>query len=215
VFERFSEQARLVVVYAQEEARALGHRHIGAEHLLLGVVGVEEAILPARLDDVRARIGTGPGGWSGQIPFTDGAKRTLERALREAQALGDTEIAPAHLLLGMADEPEAVLAAGATSDRIRVAAMRRLDYPQPSPRRAASPAPPGDPRERARAYLDSTIAAGGPVPVALGRELIGDLGNPVVDATLLLAMLAKDGRSAELLRQRGLDEGAVSDWLGP
>jgi ATP-dependent Clp protease ATP-binding subunit ClpA len=216
VFERFGEQARLVVVYAQEEARALGHRHIGAEHLLLGVVGVEEAILPARLEDIRARIGTGPGTWSGQIPFTGGAKRTLERALREAQALGHTEIAPAHLLLAMADEPEAVLAAGATSDRIRVAAMRRLEHPQPSsPTRAPPPAPPGDPRERARAYLDSTIAAGGPVPVALGRELIGDLGNPVVDATLLLAMLAKDGRSAELLRQRGLDEGAVSDWLGP
>ena len=126
MFERFSEPARMVVVYAQEEARALGHPHIGAEHMLLGVVRVETAILPAGLDDIRARIGKGPGTWSGQIPFTSGAKSTLERAVGEALALGHTHVAPAHLLLGLADEPEAVLAAGATSERIRTAAMRRL-----------------------------------------------------------------------------------------
>ena len=126
MFERFSEPARMVVVYAQEEARALGHPHIGAEHMLLGVVRVETAILPAGLDVIRARIGKGPGTWSGQIPFTSGAKSTLERAVGEALALGHTDVAPAHLLLGLADEPEAVLAAGATSERIRTAAMRRL-----------------------------------------------------------------------------------------
>ena len=121
----------MVVVYAQEEARALGHPHIGAEHMLLGVVRVETAILPAGLDDIRARIGKGPGTWSGQIPFTSGAKSTLERAVGEALALGHTDVAPAHLLLGLADEPEAVLAAGATSERIRTAAMRRLATSQP------------------------------------------------------------------------------------
>ena len=136
MFERFSEPARLVVVYAQEEARALGHPHIGAEHMLLGVVRVETAILPAGLDDIRARIGKGPGTWSGQIPFTSGAKSTLERAVGEALALGHTHVAPAHLLHGLADEPEAVLAAGATSERIRTAAMRRLAT---SPPEAAVP----------------------------------------------------------------------------
>jgi ATP-dependent Clp protease ATP-binding subunit ClpA len=132
VFERFTESARMVVVYAQEEARALGHQHIGAEHLLLGVVRVEEAILPAGVADIRARIGKGPGTRSGQIPFTAGAKGTLERSLREAQALGHDHIAPAHLLLGLLDEPEAVLAAGAPPERIRAAAMRRLANPQPA-----------------------------------------------------------------------------------
>jgi ATP-dependent Clp protease ATP-binding subunit ClpA len=173
VFERFTESARMVVVYAQEEARGLGHPHIGAEHLLLGVVRVEHAILPAGVDDIRARIGKGPGTWSGQIPFTSGAKGTLERAAREAMALGRTHIAPAHLLLGLADEPEAVLAAGATRERMRDAAMRRL---------AASPQ---------SADLDAA------------------------DGRLLLAMLAKDGRSAALLREHGLDEAAIRDRLGP
>jgi hypothetical protein len=203
VFERFTEAARLVVVHAQEEARALGHRHIGAEHLLLGVVRVEEAILPAGLEDIRARIGKGPGAWSGQIPITAGARGSLERAASEAQALGHDHVVPGHLLLGLASEPEAVLAAGATSARIRDAAMRRLTASPPLP--------------RAPFDLDAAIASGGAVPVWLGaRDLpIGDLGHPRVDGRLLLAMLAKDGRSALLLREHGLDEAAVRDRLGP
>lgn len=38
MFERFSEEARAVVVAAQEEARALGHNYLGTEHLLLALV---------------------------------------------------------------------------------------------------------------------------------------------------------------------------------
>jgi ATP-dependent Clp protease ATP-binding subunit ClpC len=36
VFERFTERARHVVVYAQEEAPTL--KHIGTEHILLGLL---------------------------------------------------------------------------------------------------------------------------------------------------------------------------------
>ncbi|MEN3283446.1 MAG: ATP-dependent Clp protease ATP-binding subunit ClpC [Solirubrobacteraceae bacterium] len=217
MFERFSHAARQVIIHAQEEARGLGHAHIGAEHILLGVVRVETAILPAGLDDIRARIGKRSGGWLGQIPFTPGAKGTLERAAREATALGHDHIAPAHLLLGLSEEPEAVLAAGATSQRIRAAAMRRLASSSPlvpPQSRPISPPLPDSPGH-ARRDLDAAIAAGDPVPVALGRDLIGDLGNPRTDARVLLAMLAKGGRSAALLREHGLDEAAVRGRLGP
>jgi len=37
MFERFTNKARHTVVLAQEEARLLGHGHIGTEHLLLGL----------------------------------------------------------------------------------------------------------------------------------------------------------------------------------
>jgi hypothetical protein len=216
VFERFSESARLVVVLAQEEARGIGHPHIGAEHLLLGVVRVEHAILPAGVEDIRARIGRGPGTHAGQIPFTPGAKATLERAAGEALALGHSSIEPAHLLLGLADEPEAVLAAGATSERIRAAATRRLANPQPPTPPHPGPAlPPAGPAPRVPFDLEAAIAAGQAIPVALAREPIGDLGHPRVDGRLLLAMLAKDGHSADLLREHGLDEGAIRDRLGP
>ena len=38
MFERFTNQARRVVVLAQEEARMLDHGYIGTEHLLLGLL---------------------------------------------------------------------------------------------------------------------------------------------------------------------------------
>jgi hypothetical protein len=204
MFERFTEPARQVVVLAQEEARTLGHHHIGAEHLLLGVVRVEPAILPAGPDDIRARVGPGPGATPTQIPFTSGAKGVLERASRQSDTMGHIAIAPCHLLIALADEPEAVLAAGATPEAMRAAALRRL----------ASAPPP----KRPRFDLDATIAEGGAVPVWLGdHELpIGDLGHPRVDAKILLAMLAKSGGGAALLRRHGLDEAAVRGSLaGP
>ena len=42
MFERFTPDARNVVVHAQQHARRLGHRYIGCEHLLLAVVGVQQ-----------------------------------------------------------------------------------------------------------------------------------------------------------------------------
>jgi ATP-dependent Clp protease ATP-binding subunit ClpA len=41
MFERFTNDARTVVVTAQQEARALGHRVIGTEHLLLGLLALD------------------------------------------------------------------------------------------------------------------------------------------------------------------------------
>jgi ATP-dependent Clp protease ATP-binding subunit ClpA len=51
MFERFTEQARQVVVLSQEEARALGHPFIGTEHLLLGVAGAGAGLGPKILAD--------------------------------------------------------------------------------------------------------------------------------------------------------------------
>ncbi|GAA5194837.1 Clp protease N-terminal domain-containing protein [Rugosimonospora acidiphila] len=64
MFERFTESARDVVTGAQREARALGHRHLGTEHLLLGVLRGPDDDLAVRVlreagigpDRVRAEI---------------------------------------------------------------------------------------------------------------------------------------------------------------
>ena len=62
VFERFTDDARRVVVIAQEEARLLDHNWIGTEHLLLAVIHqggvVAEALEPfgLTLDRVRAEV---------------------------------------------------------------------------------------------------------------------------------------------------------------
>jgi ATP-dependent Clp protease ATP-binding subunit ClpA len=41
MFERFTSEARAVVVGAQQQARELGHDHVGTEHLLLGLLSQE------------------------------------------------------------------------------------------------------------------------------------------------------------------------------
>lgn len=62
MFERFTEDARKAVIGAQAEARALGDRHIGTEHVLLSLLGGDDATARALrahgLDaaDLRARI---------------------------------------------------------------------------------------------------------------------------------------------------------------
>lgn len=60
MFERFTEQAREVVVGAQAEARSLGHGWIGTEHLLLAALadessGVSAALRGLGLDAARVR----------------------------------------------------------------------------------------------------------------------------------------------------------------
>jgi ATP-dependent Clp protease ATP-binding subunit ClpA len=42
MFERFTREARAVVVRAHAEATALGHDHVGTEHLLLALAGGDE-----------------------------------------------------------------------------------------------------------------------------------------------------------------------------
>ncbi|QLE74639.1 Clp protease [Streptomyces rectiverticillatus] len=70
MFERFTRDARVAVVQAQEEARTLGHAWIGSEHLLLGVLMQDGAPGVATL----ARFGITP--------------ETCRRALAPAGALG-------------------------------------------------------------------------------------------------------------------------------
>src|SRR5690242_13811286 len=110
MFERFTERARQVVVYAQDEARSLRHNYIGTEHLLLGVLREQEGVgaqvldrLGVSVDEVRSRVarivGQGDEATGGQIPFTPRAKKVLELSLREAAALKHTYIGTEHILL--------------------------------------------------------------------------------------------------------------------
>jgi ATP-dependent Clp protease ATP-binding subunit ClpC len=48
VFERFTDRGRRALVLAQEEARLMGHDHIGTEHLLIGLIDEKEGMPLAR-----------------------------------------------------------------------------------------------------------------------------------------------------------------------
>ncbi|MGH2831682.1 MAG: Clp protease N-terminal domain-containing protein [Solirubrobacteraceae bacterium] len=145
MFERFTERAREVVVFSQEEARTLGHNYIGTEHLLLGLLGKREGLAARVLESLgvtveRAReqvLGIVPGGeevLSGQIPFTPRSKKVLELASSEARLLGDSHIGTEHLLLGLVSENQGVAARvlgdfDADPQKIRREVKRLLQQP--------------------------------------------------------------------------------------
>ncbi len=64
VFERYTAGARLVVMGAQEEARRLGHGHIGSEHLLLALAAGEQGEPAAA---TLAEFGLDPGSVEAQL----------------------------------------------------------------------------------------------------------------------------------------------------
>jgi len=112
MFERFTNQARRVVVLAQEESRSLNHNYIGTEHLVLGLLregqgtGAKaleslDVTVEAVRGEVETRIGRGDQQQSGHIPFTPRAKKALELSLRESLALGHDYIGTGHLMLGL------------------------------------------------------------------------------------------------------------------
>ncbi len=117
VFERFSERAREVVVFAQDEARALVHNYVGTEHILLGLLRVEQGVAARVLESLgvsleRARehlirtVGPGEEVTSGQIPFSPRSKKVLELSLRESLRLRHNYIGTEHILLALVRENE-------------------------------------------------------------------------------------------------------------
>jgi Clp amino terminal domain, pathogenicity island component len=140
-FHRFTSSAREVVVHAQQEAHALSHNYIGTEHLLLGLLRVEDGVaakalvsLQVEYAAVRAEVervvGRGEGTSAGRLPFTPRSKKTLELALRESLALKHDHIGTEHILLGLLRENEGVAATilidlGADAATIRAAVTGR------------------------------------------------------------------------------------------
>jgi len=161
MFERFTDRARRVVVYAQEEARLLNHHYIGTEHVLLGLIREGEGAaagaltsLGISLEGVRAQVEEiiGLGGSEpvpGHIPFTPRAKKVLELSLREALQLGHSYIGTEHILLGLIREGEGVAAQvlvklGANLSRVREVVLERLSgYEGPSARAGPVDRPQG------------------------------------------------------------------------
>ncbi len=117
MFERFTDTARRVVVYAKEEALLLDHDHIGTEHILLGLLRDDTetpvqvltslgVTLPLARVQVEETAGRGEPAPAGDIPFTPRAKKILELSLREALQLGHNYIGGEHILLGLLREGE-------------------------------------------------------------------------------------------------------------
>ena len=121
MFERFTEEARRVVVLSQEEARLLNHTYIGTEHVLLSLVADPASPTAALLADVKITprrirhelveiVGRGTQPTAGHIPFTPQAKHVIELAVRAALEMRHDTVKPEHLFIGVLDEERGLAA---------------------------------------------------------------------------------------------------------
>jgi hypothetical protein len=117
----FTERARSSLAQADCEARALNHIYIGTEHLLLGLLAVEDGVaakvlanlgvLPEKVREaVVISIGAGKEPVTGDIRLTPRAKHVLDLAREEAHQLSHHYIGTEHILLGLLKEGEGVAA---------------------------------------------------------------------------------------------------------
>ena len=115
MFERYTESARRVVFFARYEASQFGSSYIETEHLLLGLLRQEKALIGPLLhssaesmraeiesrSQKRAKISTAV-----DLPLSSESKRVLAYAAEEAERLGHKYIGVEHLLLGMLREED-------------------------------------------------------------------------------------------------------------
>ncbi len=116
-WQRFTERARRVISYAQEEARRLGENYVSTEHLLLGLLresaGTAVRVLqqlgvsPDQLRmEVERQVSRGEVRDAQEMQLTPRAKRVIDLAYDEARHLNDSYIGTEHLLLGLIREEE-------------------------------------------------------------------------------------------------------------
>jgi hypothetical protein len=117
LFSRFSDEARNIVMNAQELARTAGADHIGTEHLVLAMITDDGsptagalASVGASIEEVRsevkARVGYSETPSTGHVPFSADSKKVLELSLREAIRAKDKRIVSQHILLGLLRDPK-------------------------------------------------------------------------------------------------------------
>ena len=141
-FDKFTERARRVLSFAQEEAQRFNHNYIGTEHLLLGLLREPEGLgatvlanLGVELAKVRSAvefvIGRGERPPTGEVGLTDRVKRVIELAVEESRRLNHQYIGTEHLLLGLLREGHGVGAGvleslGVNLERVRTETSRVL-----------------------------------------------------------------------------------------
>ena len=228
MFERFTAQARHVVVLAQEEARQLNHNYIGTEHILLGLLSEPEGVAFRVLEsfgitregarqEVIAVVGTGKSAPSGgHIPFTPRAKKTLELALREALQLHHGYIGTEHILLGVIREGDGVAAQimrnHADLLAIRIAVLDQVPAGKAEPGRRVLRwarrgfVPVGEAGVVAEQPAEQAITATPAADATLSEAARLAGGLPVGSHHLLLAALADtDSAAARALASMGVD----------
>ncbi len=172
-----SASAQRALDAARAEAARLEHDAIGAEHIVLALLGPTEPgpgvvrRLGLDVERVRQRLEAGgrrgrPRGESGELAYTSHANRLIDLASQEARDEGG-ELTAEHLLLAALLEPRGTMGkllaeAGGTPARVRA----ELDADHGSRTRSPAPAGRPSPDSEPRRTPPPKRAAGHPDPAA-------------------------------------------------
>jgi ATP-dependent Clp protease ATP-binding subunit ClpA len=228
LFERFTEQARHVVVLAQEEARTFKHDHIGTEHLLLGLLRAHDGVgvqmlesFDVTVERVRGEVvrvvGVGDETAPAQVPFTIEAKRVLERALQESLGLDHSFIGTDHILLGLASDEvgpsgRILRDCGIEPDQLHRGLIERLSAVRA---KAAPPAGVHAVTSHADPYAPFRVGPSARVRRVLmfaSAHALED-GRTQIEPRDVLLALTRDEQLGPLLADLGADEAAVRHAL--
>ncbi len=118
MWQRFTERARKVVFYAQEEAQKFGEGYVSTEHLLLGLCREEDSVAARLLEtlgltrdrvriEIERQLPKGDARPSQDMTLTPRAKRVIDLSYDgEARNLNNNYIGTEHLLLGLIREAD-------------------------------------------------------------------------------------------------------------
>jgi ATP-dependent Clp protease ATP-binding subunit ClpC len=142
MFDRYNEDARRALFFARYAVTEHGGGAIEPEHVVLGVLrgGPQAVFRFAAVEDAARVIGDslvqtlkGPRlATSLEIPFSLRTRDALERALVEADDLGNTEIWPEHLMLGVLVKTSGAATDALTKAGVEIAAIRRFLQVRPA-----------------------------------------------------------------------------------
>ena len=116
----FTPRAGQVIVNAKKEANRYNHHYVGTEHILLGLIDLNEGIAlnvlhrlgadpNAIRGEVESQVGFGPDTKIvGEAPFTPKANAVIKFAITEAQEMNHSYVGTEHILLGVLREGEGV-----------------------------------------------------------------------------------------------------------
>src|SRR5947209_18218922 len=121
MFERYTEKARRVILFARYEASKFGSPYIETEHLLLGLLREDKALANrflrshAAIESIRKQIEAHTTvrekvSTSVDLPLSHECKRVLAYGAEEAERLSHKHIGTEHLLLGLLREEKSFAA---------------------------------------------------------------------------------------------------------
>ncbi len=158
-FARYTERARCVLAFAREETVPFNHNYIGTEHVLLGLLRVEDGVAARALtmagveyEQCRAFVEQHIGQGSGSVPapmdlpYMPRVRAALRFAEQEADRFGSHTIGTEHLLLGLLRVSDGLaarmLSLFGVSNAVHTETLRAMTHYEPIA------APPTQPKER-------------------------------------------------------------------